>query len=283
VTLYKPQEAVRGRSGRGGGGGVGRGSGIQYPAPGAQIDYYVSPSMKDDVTLEILDGAGKVVRKFSSEAITAARPAGEDAPPPDEEGGGGGGRGGRGGNVRLDKNPGMHRMTWDLRYPGPMNGAGVEGGNGPAAVPGSYSVRLTAGAIKQTQPLTVVEDPRILRDGITLEDLKAQFNHNMAVRELVSDANKTVARLRAAQQKLRGATGAQADQLAKLNALAEKLITSPIRYSEPKLLTHITYLYSMTNGADQKPGKDAVDRLKVLRTDLDAKKKELDKIVGPAM
>jgi hypothetical protein len=164
-----------------------------------------------------------------------------------------------------------------------MNGAGVEGGNGPAAVPGSYSVRLTAGAIKQTQPLTVVEDPRILRDGITLEDLKAQFNHNMAVRELVSDANKTVARLRAAQQKLRGATGAQADQLAKLNALAEKLITSPIRYSEPKLLTHITYLYSMTNGADQRPGKDAIDRLKVLRKDLDDRKKELDKLVGPAM
>jgi hypothetical protein len=177
----------------------------------------------------------------------------------------------------------MHRMTWDLRYPGALNGAGVEGGNGPAAVPGLYSVRLTAGALKQTQPLTVVEDPRILRDGISLEDLKAQFNHNMNVRDLVSDANKTVARLRSAQTKLKGATGAQLEQLTKLNELAAKLITSPIRYSEPKLLTHITYLYSMTNGADQRPGKDAVDRLRVLRKDLDDRKKELDKILGPAM
>ena len=145
-------------------------------------------------------------------------------------------------------------------------------------MPGQYAVRLTAGSITQTQPLTVVEDPRILRDGITLADLQEQFNHNMAVRELVSDANKTVARLRAAQQKLKGATGAQAEKLAELNALADKLITSPIRYSEPKLLTHITYLYSMTNGADQKPGRDAIERLRVLRKELDDRKKELDKI-----
>ncbi|MFI5231370.1 MAG: WD40/YVTN/BNR-like repeat-containing protein [Gemmatimonadales bacterium] len=284
VTLFRPEEAVRTRSGRGGGGGVGRGGGVQYPAAGAQIDYYVSPELKDDVTLEILDGAGKAIRKFSSEAVAAARPAAEEGAAPDEEGGGGsGGRGGRGGSPRLDKKPGMHRMTWDLRYPGALTGAGTEGGNGPEAVPGQYAVRLTAGSIKETQPLTVVEDPRILRDGITLADLQEQFNHNMHVRDLVSDANKTVARLRAAQQKLKGATGAQAEELAKLNALADDLITSPIRYSEPKLLTHITYLYSMTNGADQRPGKDAIDRLKVLRTRLDEKKKALDKILGPAM
>ncbi len=283
VTLYKPQDAVRGRSGRGGGGGVGRGAGVQYPAPGAMIDYYVAPSVKDDVTLEILDGAGKTIRKFSSAAVAAApQPAADDAPPEDDTGGGG--RGGRGGQARLDKNPGMHRMTWDLRYPGPMSGAGVEGGGGPAAIPGLYSVRLAAGSLRQTQPLNVVEDPRILRDGISLADLKDQFNHNIAVRDMVSDANKTVARLRAAQSKLKGATNpAQIEQLNKLNELAAKIITSPIRYSEPKLLTHITYLYSMTNGVDQKPGKDAVDRLKVLKKNLDDRKKELDKILGPAM
>jgi len=129
----------------------------------------------------------------------------------------------------------------------------------------------------------VVEDPRTLRDAITLADLKAQFDHNIAVRDLVSDANKTVARLRAAQAKLKGATGAQLETLNKLNELAATMITSPIRYSEPKLLTHITYLYSMTNSADQKPGKDAIDRLKVLKVALDAKKKELEKIIGPAM
>jgi hypothetical protein len=144
-------------------------------------------------------------------------------------------------------------------------------------------VRLKAGAVTQTQPLAIVEDPRILRDGITLEDLRAQFLHNMQVRDLVSDANKTVARLRAAQQRLRGATGADAEKLAKLNELASHLITPTIRYSKPELLTHITYLYSMTSGADQKVGNDAVERLQVLRKQLDDRKKELEKILGPAM
>ena len=280
AALFKPREAVRTRGGRGGGGG-GRGGGVQYPAGGAQIDYSMSLAVADDATLEILDGTGKTIRKFSSAAPVAPQPV-EDAAPPSEDDTGGG-RGGRGGGIRVDKSTGMHRVTWDLRYPGPLSGSGAEGGNGPVAVPGTYAVRLKAGAVTQTQSFTIVEDPRILRDGITLEDLREQFAHNIRVRDLVSDANKTVARLRSAQQRLRSATGADADKLAKLNELASHLVTPLIRYSKPELMTHITYLYSMTNGADQKPGKDAVERLQVLRKELEERKKELDRILGPAM
>jgi hypothetical protein len=39
----------------------------------------------------------------------------------------------------------------------------------------------------------------------------------------------------------------------------------------------------MTNGADQKVGKDAIERFQVLRKQLDERKKELEKILGPAM
>ncbi len=200
----------------------------------------------------------------------------------DDEEGGGGGRGARPA-PRLDSGKGMHRFTWDLRYPGPANGAGVDGGNGPVAVPGAYSLRLKTGSFTQTQPLTLVEDPRVLRDGVTLEDLRAQFAHNMHVRDLVTDANKTVARMRAAQQRLRGATGADAERLTKLNELASHMLTPSVRYSQPELVTHITYLYSMTNSADQKVGQDAIERLQVLRKALDDRKRELDRILGPAM
>ncbi|HVT37516.1 MAG TPA: hypothetical protein VHE78_00600 [Gemmatimonadaceae bacterium] len=281
ATLFRPREVVRTRGGRGGGGG--RGSGPQYPAAGAMIDYHLASVSTEEVSLQIVDGSGKVVRTFTSAAPAAPERPAADAPPSDDEEGGGGGRGGRGSAPRLDRNAGMHRFTWDLRYPGPLNGAGAEGGNGPVAVPGSYAVRLKVGAATQTQPLTIVEDPRILRDGITLEDLRAQFEHNMKMRDLVSDANRTVARVRAAQQRLRGASGADADRLAKLNELASHLITPGIRYSKPELLTHITYLYSMTNGADQKPGRDAIERMHVLRKELDERKKALDRILGPAM
>jgi hypothetical protein len=168
----------------------------------------------------------------------------------------------------------MHRFTWDLRYPGPWQSATrPEGPNGPVAVPGLYSVRLTAGAWVSQRPLTIVEDPRVLKDNVNQSDLREQFDHNMRVLALVSDANKTVQRLRAAQAKATGETKA------KLNDLAASLITPSIRYSQPGLVTHITYLYGMTNATDQKPGRDAIERYGVLRKALDQRIAELDAIL----
>jgi hypothetical protein len=45
-------------------------------------------------------------------------------------------------------------------------------------------------------------------------------------------------------------------------------------------LTHIQYLYSATNSADQKPGKDAIQRAGILRKELDVIVKELDRLLG---
>ena len=39
---------------------------------------------------------------------------------------------------------------------------------------------------------------------MTTADLREQFEHNMRVRDLVSEINQTVARVRAAQQSLKG-------------------------------------------------------------------------------
>ncbi len=151
-----------------------------------------------------------------------------------------------------------------------------EGPNGPAAVPGKYSVRLTSGAWSSTQPLTVIEDPRITKDGVTTADLREQFEHNIRVRDLVSDVNRAVARLKDAQKT---ATGEQA---AKLKDLSADLITPSVRYSKPELQTHITYLYSLTAGTDQKIGRDAIARYLVLRKALNERMAELDQILGPA-
>ena len=65
-----------------------------------------------------------------------------------------------------------------------------------------------------------------------------------------------------------------------LNDLAASLITPPIRYSQPQLQTHITYLYTLTNNSDQKIGRDAVERYDVLRKALDEKIAELNKLLG---
>jgi hypothetical protein len=71
-------------------------------------------------------------------------------------------------------------------------------------------------------------------------------------------------------------------KVASLKALADKMITSPIRYSQPELVTHIQYLYSENNSTDQKVGHDAVVRYAELRKMLDADVAELNTLLGPA-
>ncbi len=270
AILYPSREQVRtpGR-GFGGEGGLGRRSGVQFPPAGATFSYYLASTPSGDITMEILDAAGKTIRTFSSAGGgTQAEAAPADAAPPDDEEGG---FRFRGGPTRLDKSAGMHRFTWDLRYPGSwISDSRPEGPNGPMAVPGKYSVKLTVGSWTATQPFTLIEDPRVTKSGVTTGDLREQFEHNMRVRDLVTDVNKLVARVRAAQR-----AGNP-----KVAELADVLITSPIRYSQPKLQTHITYLYSATTATDQKIGHDAVERYGVLRRQLDDLIKRADAILG---
>jgi photosystem II stability/assembly factor-like uncharacterized protein len=127
----------------------------ENPSYGALIDYYLRASVSGPLTLEILDPAGDVVRKYSS----------EDKPTP----------------VNLEtlnipaywvRTPeslstaaGMHRWIWDLRPTPTVRPAGGGGGGGgrggaPAVLPGSYTVRLSVGGKTYTQPLLVKMDPR---------------------------------------------------------------------------------------------------------------------------
>ena len=275
ATLFAPRDAYRMRYQGGGGFGRGRGPAApQYPPPGAMIDFYLGQAPTGPVTLDVLDAAGKVVRSFTSERAAPAEgvAAGEDEedtprrarPAP-----------------RVPKEQGLNRFIWDLSYPGPRDGNGRPGSNGPTAVPGRYQVRLTANGVTQTQPLVLREDPRVAKDGVTLADLRDQFEHNMRVRELVSDVNRAVARVREARSRLRGAGGAAADTLLKISALEARLVTPAIRYSTPGLQAHITYLYGMTNQADQRVGRDAKERYAVLRRELDGIVGQLTQLLGP--
>ena len=254
--LYQPRDAIR---------TPGRGRG---PRQGAMLDYYLPTASA--VKLEVLDGAGKTVRTFTSTSGTVEDPAEAAGGGDDDEGG----FRQRAAPTRLDGKAGMHRFTWDLRYPGPwMSATRPEGPNGPMAVPGKYSVRITAGTDSATQPLTLVEDPRVTKDGVTQSDLQEQFDHNIRVRDLVSEVNKDVARVREAQKSASG------NQATALKELASQLITPQIRYSKPELQTHIAYLLTMTNNTDQKVGKDAMERYQALKKDLDAREAEMNKLL----
>jgi len=133
-----------------------------------------------------------------------------------------------------------------------------------------------------TQPLTVRIDPRVAAEGVTVADLTEQFEHNLRMRELVTQAGRAAARVQGALARLKGATGAAADTLARVQVIAGRLLTEPVRYGKPGLQAHITYLNGMTNGADQKIGRDAIARYEVLRQEFETLRAELDRVLGPA-
>ena len=164
----------------------------------------------------------------------------------------------------------MNRVVWDVR-----NKEGV------VVQPGNYQARLKVGSNTFTEKLNVLIDPRIAEDGVTLADLQEQYEHNMRLREMVTQVNQLVARVRESQTRLRNAATAENDMSAKVNALAAKLLTEPIRYSKPGLQAHITYLASMTANVDQKIGRDAIERYNVLKKELEALRAEADRVLGP--
>jgi len=102
------------------------------------------------------------------------------------------------------------------------------------------------------------------------------------MREMVADVNALLARVRTAEAKYKGATGAAADTATKVKEVSEIVNTQPIRYGKPGLQAHIQYLAGMTARADQKVGQDASERYTFLRKELEAAKAKLDRAIGPA-
>jgi hypothetical protein len=164
---------------------------------------------------------------------------------------------------RVGKAEGLNRFVWDVRDQ-----------SGLTMPPGSYQVRLRMGATAATQPFTVLVDPNVAADGVTAADLKEQYEHNVRMRQLVIDVTLAVARVR----ELQDALGAAPDAAKKkaVDAISARLLTEPVRYGKPGLQEHIRYLAGMTTGADQKIGRDAVERYDVLRKELDALRAQLD-------
>jgi photosystem II stability/assembly factor-like uncharacterized protein len=154
------------------------------PPEGAIIDYYLKSPAVGPVTLSVYDGAGHLVRQYSSIA-----PATDSVRP----------------NIAeywletpvvLGTGAGMHRVAWDLRYPAPsvvnysyfgdlldyreytLNVHAIKGltprvqPTGPLVVPGTYRIELKVDGETHTREVTIVNDPRVL---VTQAGLEAQL------------------------------------------------------------------------------------------------------------
>ncbi len=157
----------------------------ENPLEGAVIDYYLPSPVNGPLKLTFSDASGRTIREFSNVGppVDTVMPNVPDywlmAP------------------TVLATSAGMHRVNWDLRYPDPptlnygysgtlldyreytLNWHAIKGKTyrrtlvGPMVLPGTYTVTLTAGGLTASQPVTVVQDPRI---DVPQAALEAQFD-----------------------------------------------------------------------------------------------------------
>ena len=118
-------------------------------------------------------------------------------------------------------------------------------------------------------------------DGVTAADLREQYAHNLRMREMTAEVQRVQRRLQDAATRLGpNASGAQADTLQKVKAILSRVLDQPVRYGKPGLATHVRYLAGMTAQADQKIGRDAIERYGVLRKELDGIEAETNAVLG---
>lgn len=175
----------------------------ENPPDGAILDYHLASPAQGPLTIEVLDGKGAVVRRYSS------------ADQPDQT------------EAQLSQQviplywirpfrapstaAGMHRWVWDLRYETPLAPrydypiSAVPYNTprtplGPLAMPGAYTVRLTAGGYSYTAPLVVKMDPRV---GTSPAGLKQQFDLQLRLASLLSSSTKAVAETRSIREQIK--------------------------------------------------------------------------------
>jgi photosystem II stability/assembly factor-like uncharacterized protein len=278
AILYQPQTAVR----------------LHYPEefdrrqpvgdnppPGAIINYYFQTAPKDEVSLDILDASGKVVRHLSSKE----KKEGEQPPEwPDR--------------VERPKtipaNEGMNRFAWDLRHDDPIQIPGAfysgVGPRGPLAPPGDYQVKLTAGGKSQTAPLHLAIDPRNKGAEAAVQKqfaLATQVNDSMSrlhqavneIRDLRSQIQNLHKRF-SDDPKLKAAFAAADDLDHKMSEIEQKLMQVNMKGSEgnlafPDMLNERFETFSHTiESGDTEPTQGQLNVFQMLSSQLEEQLKK---------
>ncbi len=250
--LFNPRDVYRADFSGGGGTGAAGGHPSGQNPPNGAVVYYWLKDKNQTVTLEFLDSKGAVVRKYTSLQDSSVRtdslrtdsirrnrddslrragvnpdsakrtetrseetPADDGprrTPPP----------------PRVSNKAGLNLFTWNLYYPDAVSFDNIilwaAGTQGPKAVPGNYSVRMTAsGEPVQTRTFTIVRDPR---SRTSQADLVEQFSFLAKIRDRVSEANNAVRTIRNIRAQLAARrTGLNDAERAEIDALSISMMS----------------------------------------------------------
>ena len=207
------------------------------PPDGAILDYYLAQPASRPVTLEILDSRGEIVRRFSSTDKPAVSE--EELPKqliplywirPEKI---------------LSGEAGMHRWIWHLHYAPPMATrhdypiSAVPGDTprlplGPTALPGLYTVRLTADGKTYKSSLTLKMDPRVK---VSAASLARKFQMEVKLASLLSHSSEAVLQGDAMRDQLQKvdeqATGATKDSVENFQKKLSAVMGSPSGFFSP--------------------------------------------------
>ena len=251
------------------------------PPSGAIIDYYFKTAPKDEVTIDILDASGKLVRHLSSKE----KKEGEQPPEwPD--------RVERAKTISASE--GMNRFAWDLRYDDPVQIPGAfysgNGPKGPLALPGEYQMKLTVSGKSQTAPLHLAIDPRTKGAEPALQK---QFDLAKRVNDRISELHQAVNEIREVKlqiqslhkrfdddQRLKAAL-TTADELDhKMSDVEQQLVQVNMKGSEgnlafPNMLNERSDSFSHSiDAGDSAPSKSQQDVFQMLSGQLDQQLKK---------
>lgn len=176
--LFQPKDSYRTQQ-RGGSDRISRTVGQNHPN-GVLFHYFLKDYDKtsDKVSIEILEEDGDLIRKFSTDAKNKQE--------------------------KLSVSSGGNRFVWNMRYPGFLDFDGMilysSPNNGPKAVPGVYTARLTVNGESTEQPFSIIKDPRLTN---TQEDYQLQFDFLISVRDKVSEAHQGIRNIRSTRKDLK--------------------------------------------------------------------------------
>ena len=185
---------------------------------------------------------------------------------------------------------GTHTIYWDLEHEEPKIQKdfismyySASRGNGPLAVPGTYTVELNVQGKVYSKPLEVRMDPRWK---ISAQDLEMQFNVSSEVVGLINESQEKLSEMRGivsqitkfisltegkdyhSEVKDLGNSIIESIKNVENNLYQNKIETSQDEINYPRKWTnHITHLYDRLTTDDQAPNDGMLDRVQELKSD----------------
>ncbi len=196
------------------------------PPYGALLYYRLGQPSSGEMTLQIFDAGGALVRTMSS----IPPPPVQGALYPDywlatPE------------SRALPRAVGTNRINWDLQYDDPpainhdlenqmnmVERVTTPGPHGPQVPPGTYALKLTVDGKVYTQTVTVRNDPRVGESAAILSALKAQNRLTMKAYRGMKDSYAGNEEVSAVRAQLASLASGQGDAAAKAKELDTKLV-----------------------------------------------------------